>query len=61
MTKRKTRHRMGNLKMQILGLKPSLYTVPEVAKMFRTSKQVIYNMAAEYGLEFKRAPYTKTK
>ena len=61
MTKRKTRHRMGNLKMQVLGLKPELYTVEEVANMFRTSKQVIYNMSAEYGLAFKRAPYTRTK
>lgn len=61
MTKRKTRHRMGHLKMQVLGLKHSLYTVAEVAKMFMTSRQVIYNMACEYGLEFKRAPYTKKK
>lgn len=47
--------------MQVLGLKPELYTVAEVADMFRTSKQVIYNMSAEYGLVFKRAPYTRTK
>lgn len=47
--------------MQVLGLNPSLYTVSEVARMMRTSKQVIYSMASKYGLEFKRAPYTKTK
>jgi hypothetical protein len=47
--------------MQVLGLVHKLYTVPEVARMMRTSKASIYSLAAQYGLEFKRAPYTRTK
>lgn len=59
--KDKRKHKMGQLKMQFLGLVPSLYTVAEAAKILKTTRGTIYNLSYRYDYIFKKSGYGESK